>query len=243
MARKRRVRLRTLLEELVRTHPEIDSPDVLIRSGEVLVGGLTVTNPASRLPLGTPITIRGTHELRGEVKLRAALAAFPIDVRGRVALDVGAAAGGFTRALLEAGARCVYAVDAGHGQLLGSLRQDARVVNLERTNLAGLDDRLIPEEIEVVAIDVSYLALAAAVPQLARVRLASACDAIALVKPQFELGLARPPEDRERLLEAVRRATDGFDTAGWLVLGTIESPIRGSRGAVEFLVHARRCRP
>src|ERR1019366_5935529 len=100
--------------------------------------------------------------LRGEAKLSAALTAFGIDVSGRVALDVGAAAGGFTRVRLEAGARRVDAVDAGHGQLLGSLRQDPRVVNLEATNVGDLTAGMIPDPIEGGSIDVSYLSLSAA---------------------------------------------------------------------------------
>jgi 23S rRNA (cytidine1920-2'-O)/16S rRNA (cytidine1409-2'-O)-methyltransferase len=108
--------------------------------------------------------LRTPQPLAGEAKLRAALAAFAPAVQGRIALDVGAAAGGFTRVLLEAGARRVYAVDAGFGQLLGSLRQDPRVVNLERTNLGVLDAALVPDPIELVTIDVSYISLASAVP-------------------------------------------------------------------------------
>src|SRR5579885_3286776 len=120
-----------------------------------------------------------SRELRGTIKLRAALAAFAVEVAGRVALDVGASTGGFTVALLEAGAARVYAVDAGFGQLLGRLRQDARVVNLERTNLAALE---LPEPIDLVTVDLSYLSIALAAPQLPR-----APELIALVKPMFEL--------------------------------------------------------
>lgn len=158
----------------------------------------------------------------------------------RVALDVGAAAGGFTRALLDAGARRVYAVDAGYGQLLGSLRQDNRVVNLERTNLGDLDRGLVPEPVEVITVDLSYLALARAVPQLEPVEIAPAADLVALVKPMFELGLARPPADEARLREALRRAAAGIEAAGWAVRASIESPVRGGKGAVEFFVHARK---
>lgn len=157
-----------------------------------------MTNPSSRVRAGSPITISRPRPLRGEAKLRAALSAFAVDPSGRTALDVGAAAGGFTRVLLGAGARRVYAVDVGHGQLLGSLRQDSRVVHLERTNLAGLDEDRVPDVVDLVTIDVSYLALSSAAPQLERIRLAPDVEAIALVKPQFELGLASPPEDRVR---------------------------------------------
>jgi 23S rRNA (cytidine1920-2'-O)/16S rRNA (cytidine1409-2'-O)-methyltransferase len=129
----------------------------------------------------------------------------------------------------------VYAVDAGHGQLLGSLRQDPRVVNLERTNLGELS---LPEAVDVVTLDLSYLPLTEAVPQLERVELASDCDAVALVKPQFELGLAAP--DDRRLGEAVERARRAFAANRWSVRGAVESPVRGARGSREFLLHARR---
>jgi 23S rRNA (cytidine1920-2'-O)/16S rRNA (cytidine1409-2'-O)-methyltransferase len=199
-----------------------------------------VRNPRSLVRAEARVEVVEAHPLRGEVKLDAALEAFAVAVAGRVALDVGAAAGGFTRALLAAGARRVYAVDAGHGQLLGSLRQDDRVVTLERTNLGDLDRGLVPEPVEVITIDVSYLALARAVPQLDRAEIAPGADLVALVKPMFELGLARPPTDEARLREALRRAEAGIEAAGWTVRASIESPIRGGKGAVEFFVHARK---
>jgi 23S rRNA (cytidine1920-2'-O)/16S rRNA (cytidine1409-2'-O)-methyltransferase len=162
-----------------------------------------------------------------------------VHVTGRVALDVGASTGGFTRTLVSAGARRVYAVDAGHGQLLGSLRQDPRVVNLERTNLADLSPELVSEPVEVVTVDVSYLALAVAVPQLGRVDIGATADLLALVKPQFELGLAQPPTSPQTLAAALSEAVAGIEAAGWTVAGSTESPVRGARGAVEFFVHAR----
>jgi 23S rRNA (cytidine1920-2'-O)/16S rRNA (cytidine1409-2'-O)-methyltransferase len=122
----------------------------------------------------------------------------------------------------------------------GSLRQEPRVVNLEATNLGALDRRKVPDIIDVVTIDISYLALADAIPQLDRVGIAASADAVALVKPQFELGLPRPPDDPEALRDAVRRASTGFAAGGWKVLATVASPVRGSRGAVEFLLHAVR---
>jgi 23S rRNA (cytidine1920-2'-O)/16S rRNA (cytidine1409-2'-O)-methyltransferase len=178
--------------------------------------------------------------LRGEAKLRAALAEFGVDVGGRTCLDVGAAAGGFTRVLLECGAARVYAVDAGFGQLLGSLRQDARVLNLEATNVSKLDTRLIPDAIDVVTIDVSYLALAAAVAQLGGIVLAEDADLVGLVKPMFELRLPTAPTDPQTVAAAIDRAAAGIAAAGWKVIGTMPSPVLGGRGAVEALLHARR---
>jgi 23S rRNA (cytidine1920-2'-O)/16S rRNA (cytidine1409-2'-O)-methyltransferase len=204
------------------------------------VDGFPIRNPAALIRRGASIRLRDERPLRGQAKLEAALAAFDVTVAGRVALDVGAAAGGFTRALLARGAKRVYAVDAGHGQLVGSLRIDPRVVDLEATNLGELDRRVVPEPIELVAIDVSYLALAAAVPQLTWVELAAGADLVALVKPQFELGLARPPSDEAVLAKALERASAGIKAAGWRVLARMESPLRGAGGAVEHFVHARR---
>ena len=178
--------------------------------------------------------------LRGEAKLRAAIEHFAIAVGGRVALDVGAAAGGFTRVLLSAGAARVYAVDAGHGQLLGSLRQDERVVNLEATNVAALDTTLVPETIDVVTIDVSYISLATTLTQLDRVRFAADADLVALVKPMFELRLATAPVDAATVNAAADRAATAIDAAGWSVCGRLRSPVTGARGAHEVLLHARR---
>lgn len=239
MGRKNRARLRKLSDELTRAHPSITNPNELIARGGVVVDGQPVINPASLVPKGAAITLKVDVPLRGEAKLTAALTAFSVDVLGRVALDVGAAAGGFTRVLLQAGAGRVYSVDAGHGQLVGSLRQDPRVVNLEATNLGRLNVGLVPDTIDVVTLDLSYLALGDAVPQLESIRLDDRVHAIALVKPQFELGLREAPQDREQLLDAVGRACNAFDQAGW-TSEWMESPLRGRRGAVEFLLHATR---
>jgi 23S rRNA (cytidine1920-2'-O)/16S rRNA (cytidine1409-2'-O)-methyltransferase len=242
MGGKGRARLRRLRDELVCVHPSITDPDATITRGAVVVDGRVVSNPASLIREGAAITLRIDPPLRGEAKLKAALEAFRIDVCDRIALDVGAAAGGFTRVLLDAGARRVYAVDAGHGQLLGSLRQDTRVVNLEGVNLGELSVELMPEVIDVVTLDLSYLALSDAVPQLDTVQLAADTDVVGLVKPQFELGLAAPPEDEARLGAAVDHASDGFARAGWTVVGVMESPVLGGQGAREFLLHAKRQR-
>ena len=240
MARKDRMRLRKLRAELKRVHPLITEPEALITGGSVLVDGRAITNPDSLVAEGAHISIRSQEPLRGEVKLRAALDSFSLDVAGLIALDVGAAAGGFTRVLLGAGARRVYAVDVGHGQLLGSLRQDPRVVNLERTNLGELNNVMVPDAIDLVTLDLSYLALSDAIPQLDRVHLAPDAQAIGLVKPMFELGLATPPREPAELDAALKRASDAFRRNGWHVLGSIPSPVRGARGSSESLVHARR---
>jgi 23S rRNA (cytidine1920-2'-O)/16S rRNA (cytidine1409-2'-O)-methyltransferase len=181
--------------------------------------------------------------LRGEAKLRAALDMRSIDVTGVTALDVGASAGGFTAVLLERGARQVYAVDAGHGQLRGWLRQDPRVVNLEATNVAALDASVIGEVIDVITVDVSYLSLTAAVQQLDRVRTSAGCTLVGLVKPMFELRLATAPTSPELVERAAQRAAGGVSSAGWTVLGWAHSPVPGARGAREAFLYAQRDGP
>jgi len=214
-------------------------PARLISAGEVEVDGFPVSNPEARVPAEASVRLRRPAGLRGAAKLRAALATFRVEIAGRAALDVGAAAGGFTRVLLDAGARRVYAVDAGHGQLLGSLRQDPRVVNLESTNVAVLDRRLIPEPIEVVTVDVSYLSLSSAVGQLGGILLAEGAELIGLVKPMFELRLATAPLDDASLDAALDVAVRGITARGWTLVATAVSPVTGARGARELLVHAR----
>lgn len=229
-----------LLVDVVRELFPGGDATAMIADGDILVDGLPVTAARSRLRPGARVTVRRAQTLRGSAKLRAALEAFGIPVAGRVALDVGAAAGGFTTVLLQAGARLVYAVDAGHGQLLGSLRQDPRVVNLEAVNVADLNTGRVPDVIDVVTIDVSYLSLSSAIAQLQRVAIAPDAALVGLVKPMFELRAATAPGDRASLETALATASAGVAQAGWEVRGSMDSPVRGARGARELLLHAVR---
>ncbi|HVE75279.1 MAG TPA: SAM-dependent methyltransferase [Actinomycetota bacterium] len=227
-----------LLDELVRTRPDIQDPLNQITEGRVTVDGAFVTNPSSLVIPGSAITIKDPKPLRGEAKLRFALEHFSIDVSGGTALDAGAAAGGFTKVLLEKGAAKVYAVDTGHGQLIGSLRQDPRVVNLEGVNLGGLNPKLVLDPLEVITLDLSYLSLAKAVRELKKVHLAPGCHLVALVKPMFELSLSAPPEDQESLDRAADLAGAAAAADGWEIKGFVPSPVTGTRGAKEVLMHA-----
>ena len=239
LAARKRSRIVTISDALAARHPELGDPEQAIAAGRVLVDGKPVLNPGARLAASASIVVEPEAGLRGSDKLEAALDGFAVDIGGRVALDLGAAAGGFTTVLLERGAARVYAVDAGHGQLLGSLRQDPRVVNLEATNLGALGRSVVPDVIELVTIDVSYISLAAAVPQLESLAFSEGAELIALVKPMFELGLDTPPPD-DRLPDALALACAGIERAPWTVVASIASPVTGHRGAKELLVHARR---
>jgi 23S rRNA (cytidine1920-2'-O)/16S rRNA (cytidine1409-2'-O)-methyltransferase len=209
-----------------------------ILDGEIEVESRVVRNPAALVSTSAPLRHRPPAELAGRRKLRWAMDTFGVDAAGDVVVDVGASAGGFTEAWLEAGAARVYAVDAGHGQLRGSLRQDPRVVNRERTNVAALSPAAIPEPIDAVSVDVSYLSLSAAVSQLATIELTPRARLLGLVKPMFELRLATIPSDPPTLARARQTAVAGVTGAGWRVDGCEECPVRGRRGAVEFFLFA-----
>jgi 23S rRNA (cytidine1920-2'-O)/16S rRNA (cytidine1409-2'-O)-methyltransferase len=240
LGRKNR-RPRSLAGELARTYPELENPAAHILEHGVLVDGLPVDNPRSLVRAGARIELRVARPLRGEAKLRAALDAFDVRVEGRVAVDVGAAAGGFTRVLLNAGAARVYAVDAGYGQLVGSLRQDPRVIVLERVNVGDLDTDRVPEPVDLITVDLSYVAASEAMPQLEPLAIDTHAEIIVLVKPMFELGLPKPPSDRASFRAALARLRRALEETGWQFVGDVESPVRGARGAVELLVHAVRC--
>jgi len=228
----------TLLTLLERRFPGLDDPARLIKEGAVLVNGLPAASPRTRVRADAAIRIRQPRLLRGTIKLAHALAAFGVDAVGAVAVDLGAAAGGFTQALLDAGAGRVYAVDAGVGQLRGWLRADPRVVNLERTNLSQLGPHLIGEPVDLVTMDLSYLAVAEAIGQVDRRLLAPAAQLIVLVKPTFELHAAMLVDQPPQVAAAVEAAARAVNEHGWQILGQQPSPILGARRAVEVLLHA-----
>jgi 23S rRNA (cytidine1920-2'-O)/16S rRNA (cytidine1409-2'-O)-methyltransferase len=235
-----RAKFRDVLEHLARTRPDIADPQAAIIAGHVLIDGRVVTNPRSQVRADAAVVLKLPRALRGEDKLRAALDTFEIDVTDRVCVDLGASAGGFTRMLVERGACRVYAVDAGHGQLRGELRSNPRVVNLERTNLGDLSAIPRGEPIDVVTMDLSYLSVAAAVPQIETLAFSPDAHLVALVKPMFELGLDAPPEDDPALHRALTVAVAGVERCLWRVIATMPSPVTGSKGAREFLVHGCR---
>jgi 23S rRNA (cytidine1920-2'-O)/16S rRNA (cytidine1409-2'-O)-methyltransferase len=238
MPAARRAPVVALLTLLQRRFPGLDDPARLIKEGAVLVNGVPAASPRTHVRADAAIQIRHPRPLRGTIKLTHALAAFGIEAAGAVALDLGAAAGGFTQALLDAGAARVYAVDAGAGQLRGWLRADPRVVNLERTNLAQLGPHLISEPVDLITMDLSYLAIADAIGQIDRQILAPAAQLVALVKPTFELHAATLADQPQQVAAAVQTAARALEDHGWQVLGQQPSPILGTKGAVEILLHA-----
>ena len=228
-----------LLRRLRELDPPIDDPEDALANYRVIVDGSVVTNPNSQVLPTARVVVKPPSELRGVQKLEPALDAFGVDVAGLVALDLGACTGGFTQVLLARGAAKVFAVDVGHGQLLGSLRQDERVVNLERTNIAAVTPELLGCHPDVIVCDITKLALREVAAQLVANDIPRpGCRLVGLVKPMFELGTGELPTGDD-LQRALALASDGVEQLGWTDLRTIDSPITGHRGAVEFFLHAR----
>ncbi|MCR5879968.1 TlyA family RNA methyltransferase [Phenylobacterium sp. J367] len=217
-----------------------------IEAGGVTVDGRTVAKASDLVAGDAEIAAVAAHPWvgRGALKLVHALEVWDVTVRDAVVLDVGASTGGFTEVALSRGAARVYAVDVGRGQLHPNLQTDPRVVNLEATDARDLTPELIPEPIDLIVTDVSFIGLAKALP--AALALAPPGAAlVALVKPQFEVGPERVGKGGLVKDEAARReALDGvaafLATAGWDVLATMESPIAGGEGNREWLLHAVR---
>ena len=224
--------------------PSRQRAQAMVRAGLVRVAGEVADRPDQLVSPDVGIDLARTKEFvsRGGEKLTAALDAFGIDPTGRVGLDVGASTGGFTDVLLRRGASAVVAVDVGYGQLAWSLRQDPRVIVLERVNIRHLDRLLVPADLAV--IDVSFISLRLVLPRV-RELLSPPGDVVALVKPQFEVGkggvgkggVVRDPEQHRRVLRELRQFAE---SNGYLVAGEIPSPILGAKGNREFLVHLRR---
>ncbi|MCZ2095011.1 MAG: TlyA family RNA methyltransferase [Chloroflexota bacterium] len=236
MARK--VRLDVLLAERGLA-PSREAARRMIMAGEVRVAGDVHDKPGMRVPDDAPLEVKQAARFvsRGGEKLAGALAAFPVQVSGRVCADVGASTGGFTDCLLQAGAARVYAIDVGYGQLDYRLRADPRVVPLERTNARYLER--LPEPVSLIVADASFISLRLLLPVF-KGWIAGAADLIVLIKPQFEAGkgqvgkggVVRDAAIHAQVLDDVLAAAEGD---GYGLRGLIASPIKGPAGNAEFL--------
>ncbi|MEK6698153.1 MAG: TlyA family RNA methyltransferase [Nitrospirota bacterium] len=219
----------------------------LILSGQVMVNNQKVEKAGALVPEDGDIRILGTpmpYVSRGGLKLEAALREFKVDVSGKTAMDVGASTGGFTDCLLQHGCKKVYAIDVGYGQMAWKLRQDPRVVVIERRNIRDIDPSLIPEPVDIAVIDVSFISLEKVIPPVQQF-LKPGAAVVALIKPQFEVnreqvgkgGIVRDEAAREAAKE---RITAFVQEQGFDVRGVIPSPITGQDGNVEYLIYAVR---
>ncbi|MCW8892666.1 MAG: TlyA family RNA methyltransferase [Deltaproteobacteria bacterium] len=221
----------------------------LILAGQVIVDDHRVDKAGTQVALDADIRLKGTdipYVSRGGLKLEKALAEFKVDVQDRVTLDVGASTGGFTDCLLQQGARLVFAVDVGYGQLAWKLRADPRVVNLERCNIRHLQPNQLTEVPDLAVIDASFISLEKVLPQTLTL-LADNGEVLALIKPQFEVGRGQVGKggvvtDRTLQAQVVENIRSLAISLNCQVLGVTESPILGQKGNREFLIHLKKCR-
>jgi 23S rRNA (cytidine1920-2'-O)/16S rRNA (cytidine1409-2'-O)-methyltransferase len=228
--------------------PTRSRAQAMIMAGTIIVGDHTASKAGQLVDSKSEIRQKGEHNpyvSRGGLKLEAALDAFPVNPEGMVCIDVGASTGGFTDCLLQRGAKKVYAVDVGYGQLAWKLREDQRVVSVERCNVRHLTPEELGELCDLAVIDASFISLDLVLPGVFNL-IKPKASVIALVKPQFEVekgqvgkgGVVRDSALRKKSLEKV---CNNARLLGFEVLGDIESPITGAKkGNVEFLIYLKK---
>ena len=244
----KKVRLDQLVADLGLTASR-ERARAVIMAGEVFVDGQRVDKPGTAVDPEKKIELRGDalpYVSRGGLKLEKALKVFPVDPAGQTCLDCGASTGGFTDVLLKNGAKKVYAVDVGYGQLAWSLRSDGRVVNLERTNARYLTRAEIPEEIGLAVMDLAFISVRLVIPSAAAL-LRDGGEMICLIKPQFEAGRENVGKkgvvrDERVHLQVLSDFMDFVPGAGLTLMGLDYSPIKGPEGNIEYLARLKKGR-
>jgi 23S rRNA (cytidine1920-2'-O)/16S rRNA (cytidine1409-2'-O)-methyltransferase len=226
--------------------PSRERAKALIMEGKVLVNSTPAAKAGDMIDVDAELSVKEPlpYVSRGGVKLAAALDHFNISLAEMAVMDVGISTGGFTDCMLKRGARRVYGIDVGYGQVDLAIRNDPRVVLMERTNIRYLDRPAIPEEIGFAAIDVSFISLRLVIGKV-REFLSENAGLVALVKPQFEVGKGEVGKggivrDENKRLSAVKSVSEAFEAARYDVKGVITSPILGQKGNVEYLLYAIR---
>ncbi len=243
---KRKVRIDGLLTEKGFA-PSREKARALILEGRVLVDGEVIRKAGEGVFLGADIRVRGeepSYVSRGGKKLKGAIEAFRIDPTGMVVMDVGASTGGFTDCILQEGARKVYAVDVGYGQLAWKLQKDPRVINLERRNIRYLRREEVEEEVDLILIDTSFISIEKFLPHLLEF-LKMGGLILGLIKPQFEVGKGEVGKGgvvRESALhqKVIDRISGFCEHIGLKALGVAESPLLGPKGNREFFIYLKR---
>lgn len=218
-----------------------------VAEGKIFVNGKVVTKPGQPVPEDAKIEFRGERMpfvSRGGWKLDKALRVFPIDLRGKITMDIGASTGGFTDCMLQNGAQKVYSVDVGTDQLDAKLRADPRVVNMEQTNIRNVTAEEFPERLDFFSVDVSFISLCLVLPAAVPL-LKEDGEAVCLIKPQFEagrnnIGKKGVVRDRKVQEEVVNKICRFANELGCSVRGLDFSPIKGPEGNIEFLLYLRK---
>ncbi len=221
-----------------------DRARALILAGKVVCDDRLIDKAGTRIDCDAEIRLKGEDIPfvgRGGLKLEAALNSFAVEVEDRVAIDIGASTGGFTDCLLQHGARRVYALDVGYGQLAWSLRCDDRVVVMERTNIRNSVSSDFADPLELAVIDLSFISLTKILPVTADL-LEPLAPVIALVKPQFEVGKGEVGKggivrDEEKRAACLKKVCEFAENNGFIHHNTITSPISGQKGNIEYLIH------
>jgi 23S rRNA (cytidine1920-2'-O)/16S rRNA (cytidine1409-2'-O)-methyltransferase len=231
---------RGLVESRERAQAMIFAGQVLVNGQKQEKAGVLVAEDAELRIIGEALPFVS----RGGLKLEAALTEFRIAVEGKIALDVGASTGGFTDCLLMHGAKKVYAVDVGYGQMAWKLRQDPRVITIERMNIREIDPSLLPDPLDIAVADVSFISLEKVIPGILQF-LKPDAEIVALIKPQFEVGREQVGKggivrDEAARNAAVRKVEGFVRELGFEIKGVIPSPIKGRDGNVEYLIYAVR---
>lgn len=218
-----------------------------VMSGHVFVNGQRADKPGMQVSPDIKVEIKGTalpYVSRGGLKLEKALKVFPIDVNDKVCIDCGASTGGFTDVLLKNGAAKVYSVDVGYGQLAWSLRNDERVVNMERTNIRYISSELIPEPLDICVMDLSFISVKLVLPAVCAL-LKDNAQLVCLIKPQFEAGREEVGKkgvvrDKAVHLSVIESVLSFAPTVGMTVMGLDFSPIKGPEGNREYLCYMKK---
>lgn len=216
----------------------------MIMAGEVYVNAQKASKAGEMISGEEKIEVRGKslpYVSRGGLKLEKAMKVFPIDLKDSVCMDIGASTGGFTDCMLQNGAEKVYAIDVGYGQLAWKLRQDDRVINMERTNIRYVTREEVPDLVDFFSVDVSFISLKLVLP-VAYSLLRETGHGVCLIKPQFEAGREKVGKkgvvrDPEVHIEVIERVVAFTKELGFSVLGLDFSPVRGPEGNIEYLMH------
>ena len=219
----------------------------LIMEGKVFINGSPATKAGMMVDANAVIELKGAdipYVSRGGLKLKAAIDFFSIDLKDKTAMDVGASTGGFTDCMLQMGAKKIYCIDVGYGQIAWSLRNDPRVILLERTNIRHLERKRIPDIIDIATIDVSFISLTKVIPKVLEF-LEENGEILALVKPQFEVGKGEVGKggivrEEEKRLAAVASVRAEIETTGLRTVGVFESPVAGQKGNIEYFLYLKK---
>nr|WP_207710309.1 TlyA family RNA methyltransferase [Anaerotruncus colihominis] len=227
--------------------PSREKAKAVIMAGQVYINGQKADKPGMDVAEDAEIEVRGDalrYVSRGGLKLEKAMQVWPIVLQDRICMDIGASTGGFTDCMLQNGAARVYAVDVGYGQLAWKLRNDPRVVNLERTNIRNITPKQAPDKIEFISVDVSFISLRLVLPVAARLLCLNG-KAVCLVKPQFEAGREKVGKkgvvrDRATHVEVLERAVGYALENGFAICGLDFSPVKGPEGNIEYLMYLQK---